>query len=460
MASSEEESDLRVVLLGKNSSELSRVGNFILNRAVFDTEPPPSVEQQSERARGTVEGRYITLINTPHLFDTQLSQKLIQRLEQCVSLCAPGPHLIALVLQPDNFTKADRYRLNHILSSLSAEACKYTLVLTTKNLKSGPGVVPEENVSQKIIAEWSHRHVEINSETSPSAIVEMMGKMVEENGRDHLKVEMFEKSTWKKNSTPLKEERNIKEKLIPRMNLVVCGSNSELKSSISHHILGQRESSPESSSECVRKEGELCGRLISLVELPALYNTELSEEDVMRKALHCVSRCDPGVHAFLLIVPENPFTDEDRGEMEKIQRVFGPNFKNHTMAVIAKEPQQETGILDDGSKRIIETFSGYVSASDDDFSLKLLDQVEKILEQNNRSYYTTAEYLEAHVKALKKYKSEIEELHNTINYLQKKKKKSDTRWWRCKDCAAGEDWGGEECCRKHHPGERSFRGLT
>uniref|UniRef100_A0A3B1IZM7 AIG1-type G domain-containing protein n=1 Tax=Astyanax mexicanus TaxID=7994 RepID=A0A3B1IZM7_ASTMX len=121
---------MRIVLLGKNSSEISRAGNFILGREAFDTEaPPPSVEQHSARAGGTVEGRYITLINTPHLFHPQLSlNTLNQRVRECMTLCSPGPHVLMLVLQPDDFTETDRHRLNHILHCLSEDPHKHTLV--------------------------------------------------------------------------------------------------------------------------------------------------------------------------------------------------------------------------------------------------------------------------------------------------------------------------------------------
>ncbi|KAL7824866.1 hypothetical protein SRHO_G00343640, partial [Serrasalmus rhombeus] len=186
--------ELRTVLLGKNSSEISRVGNFILNGEAFDTEAPsPSVEQHSERARGKVEGRYITLINTPHLFDPCLSlDQLTVQVKECMSLCAPGPHVIVLVIQPDDFTETDRNRLYHILYSLSDEPHKYTLVLTTQKLQSGASVDPvDENVSQ-IITECSNRHFEFVSECRNSALVEMMEKILEENGGNHLQWEEYE----------------------------------------------------------------------------------------------------------------------------------------------------------------------------------------------------------------------------------------------------------------------------
>uniref|UniRef100_A0A3B1JIH7 AIG1-type G domain-containing protein n=1 Tax=Astyanax mexicanus TaxID=7994 RepID=A0A3B1JIH7_ASTMX len=121
------------------------------------------------------------------------------------------------------------------------------------------------------------------------------------------------------------------------MNLVLCGSNRELKSSVSDLILGERELSAESSSVCVKREAEVCGRLISLVELPALYSSQLSEEEVMRETLRCVSLCDPGVHAFLFILPVGPLTDEDKRELEKIQNIFSTRIRDHLIVIFTTD---------------------------------------------------------------------------------------------------------------------------
>ncbi|KAG9279160.1 GTPase IMAP family member 8-like, partial [Astyanax mexicanus] len=186
---------LRIVLLGKNSSEISRVGNFILGREVFDPESaPPSVEQHSERAGGTVKGRYITIINTPHLFHPQLSlTTLNKRVRECASLCSPGPHVLLLVLEPDDFTETDSHRLNHILHCLSEDPHKHTLVVTTHLLQSDSCVDPaKENVSQRIITEYTNTHVEFSRGCSRSDLVEMVVKMVVENEGSHLKWKEFE----------------------------------------------------------------------------------------------------------------------------------------------------------------------------------------------------------------------------------------------------------------------------
>ncbi len=63
-------SDLRIVLLGKSVSENSGVGNFILGRAALDNEAPLDVV---ERVRGRVKDRHVTVINSPQLLQTNIS---------------------------------------------------------------------------------------------------------------------------------------------------------------------------------------------------------------------------------------------------------------------------------------------------------------------------------------------------------------------------------------------------
>ncbi|XP_072513026.1 LOW QUALITY PROTEIN: uncharacterized protein [Salminus brasiliensis] len=177
---------VQILLLGKNDQENRRVGNFILGRDAFDAETPP---HRSEGARGNVKGKSFSLVTTPHLIDTELSnEELDERVRECMSLCLPGPRVLVLVLQRDDFTEADRKQLNFILRSLSEEACKHTIVLTQPGSSVDPG---EENVSDEIITEFSNWHFDFRSGSSPSALVELMEKMVEENGGGHLKWEEF-----------------------------------------------------------------------------------------------------------------------------------------------------------------------------------------------------------------------------------------------------------------------------
>ncbi|KAF4080889.1 hypothetical protein AMELA_G00176900 [Ameiurus melas] len=126
-------SELRIVLLGKSLSQTCSVEHFILGSSLFETEDPPhSVGLQFECVRGRVEGRDITIINTPHLYDPKLStEELSQRIKECVSLSDPGPHAFLLVVQPHDFTQKDRKLLRYILNSFSDQAINHSIVITT-----------------------------------------------------------------------------------------------------------------------------------------------------------------------------------------------------------------------------------------------------------------------------------------------------------------------------------------
>lgn len=104
------------------------MGNFILGVNVFNTEdPPPSAETQC--TKGQVEGRIITIIQSPHLYIPQLSQEeLTPRINQLKSLS--GPRVFLLVVQSHNLTEADRKRLRFILDSFSDQAINYSIVIT------------------------------------------------------------------------------------------------------------------------------------------------------------------------------------------------------------------------------------------------------------------------------------------------------------------------------------------
>ncbi|XP_066514511.1 GTPase IMAP family member 4-like [Hoplias malabaricus] len=196
-----------------------------------------------------------------------------------------------------------------------------------------------------------------------------------------------------------------------KLNLVVCGRDEGLKSFVSQLILGQSVSSQKSSSKCVSQEREVSGRLISLVVMPALYSSQLSEEEVMGETRCCLSLCDPGVHAFLIIAPDGPLTSEDKGEMEKILMVFGSRVKDHTILVTPTATSS-----DDVTKYFTERF-----VLDTGTREELLEQVEK-MGKSKGNCYTTAMFLDAQLITLLKYKSENEELKNRISNPRKEMK--------------------------------------
>ncbi|XP_060776070.1 GTPase IMAP family member 8-like [Neoarius graeffei] len=370
-------SELRIVLLGKSLQDTSKVGNFILRREAFETEAPPhSVKQHSERAKGRVEGTYITIINAAHLFDPPLRIPS-KELKECAYLSAPGPHAFLLVIEPHSFTEEDKNHLEFLLNWFSEQALNYAFVIGI-NADS-----KKSDASQRLIEKCcqyrKYKQLGKNKD-SRSRLFDDIRNMVKKNGGDHLicksfedvPVESFQTDNLVRQSERTTSDRpdDIKEKSkstvmgnvlgriglsallpekktgehsaripgsdssVPELNLVLYGSDEDLKASISDLILGPRTT----------KSGLVCGHILSLMVMPALYNAHLSDEEVMHKILHHVTFDNP-VHAFLFIVPVGPLTDDDKGEIEMIQRIFSSRVWDHSIVLFTSENINEAAAV-------------------------------------------------------------------------------------------------------------------
>ncbi len=199
-----------------------------------------------------------------------------------------------------------------------------------------------------------------------------------------------------------------------KLNLVVCGSNRGLRSFISNLILTQSERRSELSSECVRRDVELDGRLISLLELPALFNTHLSEEEVMRQTHRCVSLCYPGVHVFIFIIPDAPLNNEDRAEIEEIQRIFSSRINKHIMILIKQNPEHQTAELNEETRSVIESLGGRHQFIDLNTQVSvLMEKLEQMVEENSGVCFSTETLMEAQVEKLEKFDEIKRRMHSS-----------------------------------------------
>ncbi len=124
---------MKIVLLGKNASENSQVGNLIFGTDAFKSEAPPDV---GEKVAGRLKDRHVIVINSPQLLQKNISDhQITQTVRECVNLSDPGPRVFILVLQHNDFTEEDLRRVKHVLKEFSEEAIKHTIVLTTDEKK-------------------------------------------------------------------------------------------------------------------------------------------------------------------------------------------------------------------------------------------------------------------------------------------------------------------------------------
>nr|XP_005158039.1 GTPase IMAP family member 8-like [Danio rerio] len=172
------DSPLRILLLGKSVSENSRVGNLILGRSAFDSEAPPDVV---ERVGGRLKHRHVTLINSPQLLHTHISDdQITQTVRECVSLSDPGPHVVLLLLQHQQCSAEDQERVEKLQDSFSERLLQHTLVLSTQE--------PTEpnQILQKIIQKCSNRHFSLQTSSSADHLLQAFEDIERSNEGRHL----------------------------------------------------------------------------------------------------------------------------------------------------------------------------------------------------------------------------------------------------------------------------------
>ncbi|XP_073700395.1 GTPase IMAP family member 8-like isoform X2 [Garra rufa] len=411
-------SDLRIVLIGKNGSENRRVGNTILGAEVFHSEDASYSQMHSVGIRGDVEERHISVINTHLLYLHFPQHQIIRAVTECVSLSAPGPHVFVLVLQYNDFNENDRQRVKYVLNLFSYQAMKHTIVLTTdeQTWRSKLTSMIWSNAVYKLIRKCGGGHLQFDTELR-SELIRKTEELLNKDHKEFLMCNMYED---RGDGTSVDEDLSKSGVTAgkPKLNIVLCGNNATLKNSVSEMFRGVTSKSQEEMSKvCQKREGTIQGRQINVIELPAL--TQLSEEEVMRQTHRCVSLCDPGVHVFILIIPDTP-NNEDREEMKKIQTIFSPRINKHIMILIKQNSEHQTAELNEESTQsVIQRFGGRHQFIDLNTQVSvLMEKLEQMVEENSGDCFSTETLLEIQMEKLKEFEEMKRRIHSLETWFQ------------------------------------------